>query len=199
MIRFFILNSFLLSWSWVATAQAPEAQSENSLQGGTISEQFDYINQVSSNYQEYKVIKRVDLNQLQSNILDSIGQYQNKIQALNTELGQNESRISALDSELEDTKAANEQAVRERDSFSFFGFLLQKGLYNTLMWGLVIFLTLILLISYFRFKRSHKITSETQHNLDDLREEYEQHRRNTLERERKLNRQLVDALNKKDS
>ncbi|MEX2511653.1 MAG: hypothetical protein WD398_02000 [Cyclobacteriaceae bacterium] len=180
-------------------AQAPETPSENSLEGGTISEQFDYINRVSSNYQEYKVIKRVDLNQLQSNILDSIGQYQNKIQELNTELTQNESRISSLNSELSETEADREQAVSERDSFSIFGILLEKSLYNTLMWGIVFLLTLVLIVSYFRFKRSHKITAETQHNLDDLREEYEQHRRNTLEREQKLNRQLVDALNKKDN
>jgi hypothetical protein len=43
------------------------------------------------------------------------------------------------------------------------------------------------------------VTAETKQSLEDLREEFELHRRNTLERERKLNRQLVDALNKKDS
>lgn len=65
------------------------------------------------------------------------------------------------------------------------------------MWGLIIALALILIISYFRFKRSHVITADTKKRLDEVQEEYEQHRKNTLERERKLNRQLVDALNKK--
>lgn len=197
MIRFFVLASFLLSSSLCALAQ--DNAEINSLNEGSISEQFDYINRVSSNYQEYKVINRVDLNQLQSNILDSIGQYQNRIQSLNTELGQSEDRIGELNATLANTESEYNRAVQEKDSFSIFGFLLHKNIYNNLMWGLVIFLAIVLIVSFFRFKQSHKITSETQQNLEDLREEYEQHRRNTLERERKLNRQLVDALNKKEN
>ncbi|SHM92412.1 hypothetical protein SAMN04488057_104396 [Cyclobacterium lianum] len=176
-----------------------EPEASSSLDSGTIEEQFEYLKSVSSNYQEYKVIRRSQLDKIQSNILDSIGAYQSNIQELRQTLDENNNEIQSLNEKLSATAADYEQAVAERDSFTLFGMLLHKNYYNNLVWGIIILLLLVLLVSFFRFKRSHKITAETQQTLEDLREEFEQHRRNTLERERKLNRQLVDALNNKDS
>ena len=170
---------------------------ENGLDGGSIKSQFDYIKDVSTNYQDYKVIKRAQLDQLESNITDSISAYQKQIAAINTQLNEQKASIEGLKAEITRTNEALEEAISQKDSFSFFGTYLHKNLYNNLMWGLIIALALILIISYFRFKRSHVITADTKKRLDEVQEEYEQHRKNTLERERKLNRQLVDALNKK--
>ena len=170
---------------------------ESGLEGGSIKSQFDYIKNVSTNYQDYKVVKRTQLDQLESNITDSIGAYQKQIADVNTQLNEQETSIDGLNAEIVRTNEALEEAISQKDSFTFFGTYLHKNLYNYLMWGLIIGLTLILIISYIRFRRSHVITSETKQRLDEVQEEYEQHRKNTLERERKLNRQLVDALNKK--
>ena len=154
---------------------------------------------ISTNYQEYKVIKLRSLEKLQTNILDSIKGYQSTIQELKSTLQENKKQIDDLNQRLTTTKADFDRAVEEKDSFSIFGMLLHKTFYSNLVWGIIILLIIILVISYFRFKRSHQVTAETQQSLEDLREEFELHRRNTLERERKLNRQLVDALNNKDS
>jgi predicted PurR-regulated permease PerM len=131
--------------------------------------------------------------------LDSIKGYQSTIQELKSTLQENKKQIDDLNQRLTTTKADFDRAVEEKDSFSIFGMLLHKTFYSNLVWGIIILLIIILVISYFRFKRSHQVTAETQQSLEDLREEFELHRRNTLERERKLNRQLVDALNNKDS
>lgn len=170
---------------------------DNGLEGGSIKSQFDYIKSVSTNYQDYKVVKRSQLEQLESNITDSIGAYQKQIAAINTQLNEQKASIEGLKAEITRTNEVLEEAISQKDSFYFFGTYLHKNLYNNLMWGLIIALALILIISYFRFKRSHVITADTKKRLDEVQEEYEQHRKNTLERERKLNRQLVDALNKK--
>lgn len=170
---------------------------ETGLEGGSIKSQFEYINSVSTNYQEYKVIRKTQLDQLESNIIDSIGAYQEQIADINVQLNDQRASIEGLNAEIIKTNESLEEAISQKDSFSFMGFYLHKNLYNNLVWGLIIALTLILIISYFRFRRSHVVTAETKNRLDEVQEEYEQHRKNTLERERKLNRQLVDALNKK--
>jgi preprotein translocase subunit SecF len=170
---------------------------ENGLEGGSIKSQFDYIKSVSTNYQDYKVVKRTQLDQLESNITDSISAYQKQIVDIKTQLNEQKANIEGLNAEIVRTNGDLEEAISQKDSFYFFGTYLHKNLYNNLMWGLVIALALILIISYFRFRRSHVITAETKKRLEEVQEEYEQHRKNTLERERKLNRQLVDALNKK--
>jgi preprotein translocase subunit SecF len=170
---------------------------ENGLEGGSIKSQFDYIKSVSTNYQDYKVVKRTQLDQLESNITDSISAYQKQIVDIKTQLNEQKANIEGLNAEIVRTNGDLEEAISQKDSFYFFGTYLHKNLYNNLMWGLVIALALILIISYFRFRRSHVITAETKKRLEEVQEEYEQHRKNTLERERKLKRQLVDALNKK--
>jgi len=198
MIRYFLFT-LLLSLSLKLSAQEEATTTSEGIEDGTIEQQFDYLKKVSTNYQEYKVIKFRSLEKLQSNILDSINGYQTTIQELKTTLQENKTQIADLNQRLTTTKADFDRAVEEKDSFSIFGMLLHKNFYNNLVWGIIILLILILVISYFRFKRSHQVTAETQQSLEDLREEFELHRRNTLERERKLNRQLVDALNNKDS
>jgi ABC-type transport system involved in multi-copper enzyme maturation permease subunit len=198
MIRHFLFTLFL-SISFTLSAQEQSAPSTAELENGTIEDQFEYIKKVSTNYQEYKVIKLRSLEKLRTNILDSLNGYKSTIQELKATLQENKTQINDLNQKLSTTKADFDRAVEEKDSFSIFGMLLHKNFYNNLVWGIIILLILILVISYFRFKRSHQVTAETKQSLEDLREEFELHRRNTLERERKLNRQLVDALNKKDS
>ena len=198
MIRHFLFTLFL-SISFTLSAQEQTAPSTAELENGTIEEQFEYIKKISTNYQEYKVIKLRSLEKLQNNILDSLSGYISTIQELKVTLQENKTQINDLNQKLSTTKADFDRAVEEKDSFSIFGMLLHKNFYNNLVWGIIILLILTLVISYFRFKKSHQVTAETQQSLEDLREEFELHRRNTLERERKLNRQLVDALNKKDS
>jgi len=197
-IRYFLFTLFL-SLSLKLSAQEQPATTSEGIENGTIEQQFDYLKKVSTNYQEYKVIKLRSLEKLQTNILDSIKGYQSTIQELKTTLQENKMQIDDLNQRLTTTKADFDRAVEEKDSFSMFGMLLHKNLYNNLVWGIIILLLIILVISYFRFKRSHQVTAETKQSLEDLREEFDLHRRNTLERERKLNRQLVDALNNKDS
>ena len=57
---------------------------------------------------------------------------------------------------------------------------------------------MLLGLSYFIFKflRSNVLTKEAKNNLIDVEQEFEQHRKNTLQREQKLRRQLQDEINK---
>lgn len=170
---------------------------EEGLDKGTISSQFDYIKNVSTNYQDYKVVKRSHLDQLESNINDSISAFQIQLEELKTQITTQKASIEQLNQQITETNQQLADALEQRDSFSFFGTYLHKNLYNNLMWGVIILLSVVLVVSYFRFQRSHVVTAETKKRLEEIQEEYDQYRKNTLERERKLNRQLVDALNKR--
>lgn len=170
---------------------------EEGLDKGTISSQFEYIKNVSTNYQEYKVVKRSHLDKLEANINDTIATFHRQLAELKSQIVDQKASIDQLNQEMAGTNEQLADALEQRDSFSFFGMYIHKNLYNNLMWGAIVLLAVILVISYFRFRRSHVVTAETKKRLDEIQEEYEQYRKNTLERERKLNRQLVDALNKR--
>lgn len=183
--------------SFFAKAQETGTAQESGLDGGTIESQFDYINTVSTNYQEYKVVRRTHLSKLQSNITDSLNSYRNQIVEIQNRLNEQNNQIEQLNASMSQANKEKEDAIAQRDSFYFLGTYIHKNVYNNLVWGIIIILVLVLVISYFRFKKSHVVRAETEKRLQEIQEEFEQHRRNTLERERKLNRQLVDALNKK--
>jgi hypothetical protein len=48
----------------------------------------------------------------------------------------------------------------------------------------------------FKFSSSNVLTKEAQNSLLDVEQEFEQHRKKSLEREQKLRRQLQDEVNK---
>lgn len=64
------------------------------------------------------------------------------------------------------------------------------------MWGIVIVLALLLGVFIYKFRNSNSITSESRKALEILEAEYEEHRRNSIEREQKVRRQLQDEINK---
>lgn len=174
-----------------------EADSLGSLNKGTISSQFDFLIKSSNNYQDYKVIKKTSLEKFKANVLDSLNLFKNQLQTVNQSLAEQQAKIAGFDKEIADTKALLATAEAARDNFEFFGMPISKSAYNNLMWTIVSVLVAAFLFFLFKFSQSHKLISKAQKDLSDTIEEFDQHRKNTLERERKLKRELVDAMNGK--
>lgn len=180
-----------------ANAQQAPQTNIGSLDSGSIESQFDYINSVSNNFEEYKVVRRANLAKIRANVTDSLKVFKDQLGTLNNQLTEQKNSIDQLNGSLSTSQAELQQALDMKDSFSFLGMAIHKSTYNTMMWGIVIVLGILLLFFMYRFKRNYSVTAEIKQTLEETREEFELHRRNTLERERKLNRQLVDEMNKR--
>ncbi|HWV72980.1 MAG TPA: hypothetical protein VN040_14765 [Pseudosphingobacterium sp.] len=169
----------------------------NSLNGGTIASQFDYIYNSSNNYQEYKVVKKTSLEKLKNNIVDSLKGMQSKLSNVNTTLSNHDNEVSSLKDSLIQINQELKTTKDQKESFSFLGILLSKGAYNTFVWCLIGILMFALFFYVYRYRQSHAVTAEAKKTLDELKEEFEQHRKKAMEREQKLNRRLQDELNKR--
>lgn len=187
----------ILALLFLCGVQVVLAQDENttqpSLDKGTLESQFDYIYSVSNNFQEYKVVKRTNLDQLKSNILDSIKVSREKVSVLNLELKSQKDSIGNLNSKLETAEVQKQEAIEAKDNFEFFGIGVDKTVYSTFMWLLVGGLVIALAFFSIQFFRSFQKIKKAQLNLEEVQEEFDQHRKNTLERERKMKRELIDA------
>ena len=168
-----------------------------SLDSGTIESQFEHINSISNNFQEYKVVRRTNLDKIKANVLDSLKVFKDQVGIVNKQLTEQKASLDQLNTQLTTSQTELQEALDMKDSFTFLGMYIHKSTYNTMMWGIVILLSVSLLVFIYRFKRNYSVTAEVKQNLAEIREEFELHRRNTLERERKLNRKLVDEMNKK--
>jgi hypothetical protein len=187
-----ILTMFLISGSFIGL-KAQDSTSQNSLNSGTIESQFEYIYEVSNNFQEFEVVKKANLEKLKSNILDSLKKTRLEVAELKTIQASQSDSITQISETLFQANEEKEAAIGLQESFSFFGMNIQKTVYSTIMWTLVAVLGGLLAFFSIQYFRSFGQVKKAQKDLEEIREEFEQHRKNTLERERKLKRELIDA------
>lgn len=157
-----------------------------------VSGQFDYVIQKSNTYEQFKVVKSWYLNRLRKSTNDSIGRLKGDIVKYRTEIEGYKVDEVDLKEQIADLKTNLEAITRSKDSITLFGNELSKALYNTILWGLILGLTGVVVVLFMLFKRSNSITVETKLRLTEMEEEFEKHRKSALKREQKLARELMD-------
>ena len=186
---YILLTAFLIT----SVSFAQEAITEDS---NTIENQFDKIYRTSTTYQVYKVISKDGNQRLKLNVLDSLKSSKKIISEKENLLLTERSSIKETKTLLAKTKLELDTALEKENSISLLGIPLSKTTYNLTLWSIIILLLLGLSYFIFKFSRSNVLTKEAQSNLVDVEQEFEKHRKNTLEREQKLRRQLQDEINK---
>ncbi len=162
----------------------------------SLENQFDKIYRTSTSYQIYKVISKERFQRLKLNVLDSLKASKKTISEKETLLKVEKETVAKTKTLLTKTQSELDMALKKENSISLFGMQLSKTAYNILLWSIIT--TLILALSYFIFKffRSNILTKEAQNNLLEVEQEFEQHRKKSLDREQKLRRKLQDEINK---
>jgi hypothetical protein len=172
--------------------------SQNSLNSGTISSQFEYIYRVSNGFQEYEVVKKSDLEKLKANVTDSIRVLRKEVADLHLLKSTLADSMASFSQILEKANQEKEAAILEKESFSFLGFAIQKSLYSAMMWILVAVLGTALSFFAFQYLRSFGRINKAQKDLEEVQQELDQQRKSALDRERKLKRELIDAQMRKN-
>ena len=189
----FALLTMGLVWS-------QETEPELSLDSGTIESQFEFLYKKSGNYnaegRRYEVVRKVQLDKLRDNVLDSLSSVRLKISELNGTIARQEGTIADLNGKLDNTTSQLAEVTDEKDSMSFLGAQISKITYNLILWTIIAVLLLFFLLFVYKYRRSNVLTQEAKVKLGDLEAEYEEHRRKALEREQRISRQLQDEINK---
>ena len=162
----------------------------------TLEGQFDKINRISTSYQTYKVISKDKFQELKNNVLDSIKASNKDLKEQKVLLKNERDNVTKLNAELNKTKEDLKKAQEKENSISLFGFQISKVTYNLILWLIIISLALTLAFFVFKFSKSNILTKKAKEDLEDVEQEFEVHRKKSLEREQKLRRQLQDEINK---
>ena len=142
------------------------------------------------------MLDRGKLAAFQRSMTDSINGVRSQLVAEKQKVKENESTIKELNDKITEIQAALDQTKDQKDSVSFFGALVSKGLYNTIMWGIVLALASLLVLYIYKFSNGNVVTKKSINDLNELQEEYENYRKAAIEREQKVRRQLQDEINK---
>jgi len=188
---------FITTLPFISFAQSGSI--EASYDSLTVEGQFDYLFKRSNRFEDYKVMRMSAYEALKQNALDSmkvytdqVSQLQQDIKGLNNKISEQGTQNQNLTQELEDTR-------KIQDSMSFLGIAVSKQAYNSIMWGLVLCLLALSAILFSLFRRGHSVVRATKKRLDEIQDDLENHRKNALQREQKLARELMDVKLKNKS
>lgn len=184
-----------------ANLQAQEKQETQSINEGSIGDQFEYAITKSNNWtdpkgQSYEVIKRKMINSLRTNTLDSLNAIQIKLDNTSSTISAHEKEINTLKTDLEKTQDTLSSTQEEKDSMSLLGMQMSKTSYSLLMWSIIAALLAFLLTFIYKFKNSNVLTKAAINARANIENEFKEHKRVALEREQKIKRQLQDEINK---
>ena len=174
------------------TAVAPVEEAKPTTLEGVFQQLIDR----SGSWQNFKMLDRGKLAAFQRSMTDSINGVRSQLVAEKQKVKENEATIKELNDKITEIQAALDQTKDQKDSVSFFGALVSKGLYNTIMWGIVLALASLLVLYIYKFSNGNVVTKKSINDLNELQEEYENYRKAAIEREQKVRRQLQDEINK---
>jgi small-conductance mechanosensitive channel len=158
----------------------------------SIADQFQFAIDKSSNFQDYKVIKQIWITRLKSNTLDTLLTLKTNLKGAKDLVHEKATLIESLQSELNITQSD----LKKKNSFSFFGIMVSKSGYDSIMWAIIIGLLVGLGFIIAAFRRSYTVISQTKKDLNDLKDEFELYRKKALKSKEEAVRQLYDELNK---
>ena len=198
MTRRFLIISFNLFLPLLISAQnePKETPQEEKQYPTTIEGQFDQLIEKSGNWEKYKIVKKESLYAIKKNMLDSIYQQRNLLQEKLDTIYKQSNHIGELKSKIESLEENLEKEVTQKNSINFFEIRLEKDIYSSIVWGIILVLGVLLIVFISKFAKSNSTTRSTLKDFEDLQNEYEEYRTKSIEREQKVRRQLQDEINK---
>ncbi|WP_158963978.1 hypothetical protein [Myroides fluvii] len=162
----------------------------------TITNQFSTLFNKSSNYQNFKIVDKQSLLDLQQNVEDSLRQYKNNTAANQSLIEQHKKELETATQKLNTAEQELKTSLAKEEHFDFLGITADKNTIQTVILAIFAFLFVLVALFYYRFKKSHVDTKDALKKLKDTDEEFEEFRKLSLEREQKIRRQLQDEINK---
>jgi len=140
------------------------------------------------------------INQFYNALRDSIGVYEKEVTNSKNQLILVQSELNAKIKETDEIQKKLNRSIQLENSINVVGVDVNKGAYTLSIYILIIGVLLMCGLLFLLYRRSNKITRQTKVDYNELKEEYELHKKNALERYVKMNIELTKTrfeLNKK--
>ena len=171
---------------WITLPHMAQNTMPPVLDTASLESQLEYLQERTRIYNDYRAIRDDMFLKIKRNSLDSLNGAKLEILRLESELTEKAVEIDILNTDLSRTKNERDQAIRTKDSFSILGIQIQKVLYNTIMWIIVLGLAAAGVILFLMFRRGFAVTSQTKKELETIQEEFEEYRKSSREKYEKL-------------
>ena len=158
----------------------------------SIVDQYDKLIEESSSYKEYQMIKEKDVEAYRQELVANKDSLEDMIDTFKEEKSELKANIEGLQSDLERTERNLVELQEATDSIGFFGMRLGKTTYHVIVWSIIGLLVVIAILLFINYRRSNVITKATKESMKNLEIEYEEYRRNAIEKQQQQGRQILD-------
>lgn len=161
-----------------------------------LKNQFETLIEKSPTFQGFNNLRFGNVRKFKTNLFDTLKAFDNKYKIANTKIKEQRLEIEKLNTNITSINTSLSDITKEKDSINVFGIRTTKTTYNTVLWSIILSLLMTTLVFLFKFKSSNKTTKDTKNLYTEIENEFETHRKNSLEREQVLRRKLQDEINK---
>ena len=178
----------LFTGLFISMMQVVDAQSGASavLDSALLEAQLDYIHENTRIYNDFRAIREDVFLKMRRNVKDTLNATKLEVAELNSRLTEKKVRIESLNTDLTRTKNEKDEAIRNRDSLSFIGIQMNKTLYSSVMWFIILGLAVLAVLMVMLFRRSNLVTKEVKKKLQVSQEDFELYRKSSREKYEKL-------------
>ena len=152
----------------------------------TLEAQMEYLHQNTRVYNNFRAIREDVFLKMKKNVIDTVNVEKLLVAQLNSRLTERDFEIETLNTELGRTKNERDEAITNKNSLTILGISMNKTIYNSVMWFIVLGLAALAVLMLVLFKRSHVITSQTKNELETTQNEFNEYRKNAREKYEKL-------------
>lgn len=121
---------------------------------------------------------------------DTISGLETQVASGLTKIDEQKKELAAKQSLINETQQKLDESKRLQDSITVLGMNINKTVYSTVMYLFILGVLVLAGFIYLLFKRSNKTTRETKKEFSELKAEYEEHKKQALDRYTKINMEL---------
>ena len=178
----------LLAGVFITMTQTVNAQSGASavLDSALLEAQMDYIHENTRVYNNFRAIRADIFLKMKRNVIDTVNAGKLEVEQLNSRLKERNFQIETLNTDLSRTKNEKDEAIKNLNSLSFLGIQMNKTLYNSIVWFIILGLVALAVILVMLHRRSHQSTKQVKGELQNTQDEFDLYRKSSREKYEKL-------------
>lgn len=177
-------------------SQTSDKLNHNVLKNGTLIQQFDYVDEKSSTYKDYKVVKKEFLTHLKKGSLDSISKLKQSLFDLQSSQIKNSNKISLLQRQNFQLKTTIQEVTEQKNQIGFMGLSLHKTTFAIVIYSIIGLLIFMIVLLFLKIRLALHDSNKAYSTLVKVESEFEEFRKRALEKEQILGRRLQDEINK---
>ncbi len=159
-----------------------------------LRDQLNYLENRTRIYENYRAIREDMFQRLKQNVNDSVAFDRKTIASLNNSVNALNKKIDSLEQTLDSTKVVLYEMTTTKNSISILGMVVNKVVYNSIMWTIIGGLLVLLSVGFLVFRGTLQSTKKTKKDLEELKEEFEAYRKTSREAREKMSMDHFNEL-----